>query len=91
MERIIDSDMLKSAESGKSRAGKKDLIKHLHGQRITRNQAIRAKCFDCNGMGESGECEVRACPLYAFSPYSKSLEPLKSGVPESKNAILQGV
>ena len=66
---IIDKDLLESAKSGKLRKGRKWLIKHLEGVRLTRNQAISAKCYDCNGMGESYKCEIRECSLYPFSPY----------------------
>ena len=62
-------DMLRSARKGKGRSGKTDLINHLKGIRITRQQAIRAKCFDCDGMGDSGSCELINCPLYPYSPY----------------------
>jgi len=58
-----------SAMSGKARAGKSDLLKHLKGKRLTQRQAIRAKCYDCDGMGDSGECEIDHCPLFPYSPY----------------------
>jgi len=61
--------ILESAKSGKSRAGKSDLLKHLSGKRLTQRQAIKAKCFDCNGMGESNKCDIETCSLYPFSPY----------------------
>lgn len=69
MERIIDNEMLKSAQRGKSRAGKKDLIKHLKGQKLTRSQAIKAKCYDCLGMGESCSCDMENCVLWPFSQF----------------------
>ena len=90
MDRIIDNDMLKSAQSGKSRAGKKDLIKYLQGRKITRNQAIRGKCFDCMGLGEDGTCDTKACPLYPFSPYSKSLRVAVEALTAPKEPILEG-
>ena len=62
---------LKEAQSGTSRAGKAHLIKYLSGKRITRDGAIKAKCYDCDGYGDSGECELNHCPLFPFSPYSK--------------------
>jgi hypothetical protein len=65
------NDYLKSAESGKMRAGKGDLIKHLKGKRLTRQGAIKAKCYDCNGMGESDECDMEHCSLYPYSPYAR--------------------
>jgi len=63
--------MLNSARNGKGRKGKKDLIKHLQGKRLTRQQAIRAKCYDCDGMGETGKCDIETCSLMPFSPYVK--------------------
>ncbi len=62
-------DMLKSAKEGKQRAGKTNLINYLNGKRLTRSQAIKAKCYDCNGMGESNECNIDTCSLFSYSPY----------------------
>ena len=61
--------MIDSAKKAPKRAGKRELIKHLEGGKITRSQGVRAKCFDCNGMGESNKCDIVTCPLYPFSPY----------------------
>ena len=61
--------MLKSAKNGTSRAGKSDLIKYLTGKRLTQRQAIRAKCYDCSGMGEINECDINTCSLFPYSPY----------------------
>jgi len=38
-------DLLRSAKKGKLRAGRKELIKHLEGGKITRMQAMKAKCY----------------------------------------------
>ena len=65
----MDGKMLESAKKGKCRAGKSDLIKHLEGKRLFRSRAICAKCYDCNGLGESDECDIQECPLYPYSPY----------------------
>jgi hypothetical protein len=62
-------ELLDSAISGKSRAGKAQLLKYLNGGKLTRQGAIKAKCYDCDGMGESGECDISNCSLYPFSPY----------------------
>ncbi|MFA5154266.1 MAG: hypothetical protein WC554_17075, partial [Clostridia bacterium] len=61
---------IENVSKGKGRAGKADLLKHLKGVRITQRQAIRAKCYDCNGMGDSDECDIETCSLYPYSPYS---------------------
>ena len=56
---------------GTSARGKSELINHLNGKRLTRNQAIRAMCYDCTGFYADGrlECELSDCPLYGFMPY----------------------
>jgi hypothetical protein len=62
-------NLLASARSGKRKKGKSELIKHLTGGRLTRNQAIKAKCYDYNGMGESDECDLKGCSLLPYSPF----------------------
>lgn len=40
------------------------------GEKLTRREAILAKCYDCNGGNESNhDCGVKFCPLYQYSPY----------------------
>lgn len=51
------------------RAGKGDYMKYLGGKRVVRGQVIKAKCYECNGYGESDQCFITTCPLYPFSPY----------------------
>lgn len=65
----MNEEMIKSAESGPHRRGKNELLKHLRGEKITRTQAVKAKCYDCNGMGELNECHITDCPLLPYSPY----------------------
>jgi len=62
--------ILESAKSGKSRKGKTDYLNYLKGKIITQRQVIRAKCYDCDGMGETGECSIETCALLPFSPYN---------------------
>ena len=62
----MDRELLESAKSGKSRTGKKYLIKYLEGGKITRGQAIKAHCYDCLGMGDSSECDLETCTYYPF-------------------------
>jgi hypothetical protein len=56
---------------GISAKGKTDLLNHLNGERITRNQAIKAKCYDCLGFYSDGkmDCLQPECPLYPYMPY----------------------
>ena len=65
----MDKDLIESAESGTLRRGKKELIKHLKGGKLTRSQAVKAHCYDCSGMGELKLCEQETCPLLPYSPY----------------------
>ncbi len=62
--------ILESAKSGKSRKGKTDYLNYLKGKILTQRQAIRAKCFDCDGMGETSKCSIETCALLPFSPYN---------------------
>lgn len=68
---VRDRELLESAKSGPRRRGKKELIAYLEGGTISRSAAVRAKCYDCDGMGEEGECDIEACPLFPYSPYKK--------------------
>lgn len=69
MSEIIDKDLLESAMHGTGRSGKSDLVKHLQGKRLTRQQAIKGKCYDCMGLGEQYICDSLSCPLNSYSPY----------------------
>ena len=82
----MDRDLLVSAESGPLRRGKKELIKHLEGGKITRKQAMLAKCYDCDGMGDSGKCDIETCPMYHYSQF-KSHSSTISTARSEKNAI----
>jgi len=61
--------LLSSAKHGHKRTGQKNLIDYLNGKRLTQRQSIRAKCYDCNGMGEQKDCDIDTCSLFPYSPY----------------------
>lgn len=86
----MDRDLLESAKSGKLRKGKRWLIAHLSGQKITRAKAVEAKCYDCDGMGDSGECYIEECPLLPFSPFRVAKRSISRAVAE-KQAIVEEV
>ena len=66
----MDRDLLNSAKNGKLRIGKRFLIYYLEtGKKLKWGQAIKAKCYDCDGMGDSGQCILVECPLFPYSPY----------------------
>lgn len=51
--------------------GSKELKKHKEGGKLTRRQAIHAKCYDCLGGYADGktDCALPYCPLYPWMPY----------------------
>ena len=57
--------------NGKSAQGKKELLKHLDGKKLTLRQAVAAKCYDCGGYYQDGkiDCDLISCPLHPFMPY----------------------
>ena len=65
-----DRDLLESAKHGKKRVGQRFLVKYLtDGKKMGWGQSIKAKCYDCSGMGDEKVCELRDCPLWFYSPY----------------------
>lgn len=57
--------------------GKKELIKHIHGDRLTIREMVIAKCYDCIGYysdGRGTDCEIPECSLYPIMPYRKQGE-----------------
>jgi len=66
--------------------GRRELLKHLDGKRLTPKQAILAKCFDCTGGYADGraDCEVIVCPLYQYMPFGKFKRKSKSKKKEGR-------
>lgn len=62
--------ILKSATLRPQRSGKAPYLKFLQGGTLTRDQAIRAKCWECNGDGEY--CAVIGCPLLPFCQFNQT-------------------
>ena len=62
---------LPQAQSSIRAVGKKELIKHLQGGRLTMRQRLLAKCFECMGGYADGtqDCRITDCPLYPVMPY----------------------
>jgi hypothetical protein len=60
------------AEHWKLRKGKNEYLKHLNDERLTRTEAMTAKCYECNAGYDDdkpGDCNVPACPLHQYMPY----------------------
>ena len=61
---------------GKTARGKKELIKHLEGGRLTLKQAVNAYCYSCLGYYADGkqDCKMPHCSLHPFMPYNQNRE-----------------
>lgn len=75
---------------GQTARGKKELIRHHCGERLTFKEAIQAKCYDCVGYYSDGknDCKISDCPLYGFMPYRKD-KPAKKVLSDDQRAVLQ--
>ncbi len=63
---------IKVSEGWKLRRGKNEYLRHLNDERITRGEAITAKCYECNAGYDdekAGDCNSPLCPLYQYMPY----------------------
>ena len=60
----------------KTSRGKFYLLKYLSGERITKGQAIIAKCAECCAGYQDGrvDCGINTCPLYGYMPYRNLTE-----------------
>jgi hypothetical protein len=71
----MNTDRIKNIRQyGKTALGKKEILKHLSGQRLTPKQAVLAKCYDCAGYYADGkvDCNMPQCSLQPFMPYNKN-------------------
>lgn len=75
---------------GQTARGKKELIKHLNGERLTFKEAIYAICYNCSGYYSDGkvDCKMPDCPLYGFMPY-RTDKPAKRRLSDGQRAMLQ--
>lgn len=66
-------------EYGKRAKGRSELLLHLQGNKITRDQAIKAACYQCTNYYVDGisNCEMDYCPLYPYCPYKEKTEDLR--------------
>lgn len=68
----VDNLKIESIEKhGLLSKGKKHLIKHLEGGKLSRSEAMQAKCYDCMGHFVDGrqDCMLEACPMFNYRPY----------------------
>ncbi|MDA8429407.1 MAG: hypothetical protein M0T70_09155 [Geobacteraceae bacterium] len=65
------SNIIANVKKWARHAGKNDYLNYLGGARITRNQAIKAKCYECVQGEDTSTCTIFKCPLTPFSPWNK--------------------
>ena len=67
----VDERLEEVEQYWKGSRGKALMLKFLKGERLTRDQSIKAKCAECmNGyMDGRIDCGITTCPLYPYSPY----------------------
>lgn len=65
-------DRSETVENGMKARGKKELLNHLDGIRLSARQALAAKCYDCMGYFSDGksDCQTPDCPLYPYMAYN---------------------
>jgi hypothetical protein len=68
--------------------GAREFIRFKKGERLTRGQSMRAKCYECNGLEESREdCEVDTCPMFPYRLYPKAEKALSMDTTAKKEAL----
>ncbi len=73
---MTDDIRLKHILTAPKTKGRSILLKHLKGEKISKPQALIAKCCDCMCYHIDGrqDCQMPHCPLYPFMPYRREQE-----------------
>lgn len=65
---LNNSQIIANVKQWKRHAGKNDYLNYLGGKRLTRHQAIKAKCYECVQGDDFSVCTISKCPLTIYSP-----------------------
>lgn len=63
---------IKNVEKWPKKIGKADNLRHLRGERLTRDEAIKAKCYDCVCGEDTEPCVVYTCSLQPYCQWNKN-------------------
>ncbi|MCP1661865.1 hypothetical protein J2T61_000529 [Methanocalculus sp. AMF5] len=66
--------LIKEVESMPRRRGKREYLIFLRRERrLKRDEAIKAKCYDCCNFyyDQAVDCGVKSCALYTYTPYRR--------------------
>jgi len=74
------NQQIRSVETWPRRAGRKELLRHLRCKRLTRDEAIQARCYYCVCGEEGSPCNVGMCPLTQYCPRNR-----KGGINKTEN------
>jgi hypothetical protein len=53
------------------KSGKADYLRFLNGEKLTRSEAIRAKCYECVCGEDTEPCLQPHCPLIDYCQWGK--------------------
>ena len=67
----IHEQHISNVRKWKKKAGKAHYLRFLQGGKLTRDEAIQAKCYDCVCGEDTEPCSVPTCALNAFCPWNK--------------------
>jgi hypothetical protein len=63
---------LDQIKRGLESGGKRHLIAHMEGKRLSLVQMVKAKCYECMNAFVDGrqDCGISDCPLYPRMPFN---------------------
>ena len=64
--------VLKNEEKFPRQTGKADYFRFLRGGLLTRDEAIRAKCYECVQGEDTSPCKIELCPLTLYCPWNRT-------------------
>ena len=70
--RNLRDERIKEVESAPLAKGKTEYLKWLHGERLSRKEAMDANCYICMGYYIDGriECNIQLCPMRDYMVYN---------------------
>ena len=54
------------------KSGKTDYLRFLNGEKLTRAQVLRAKCYECVTGEDTKPCIVGHCPISDYCQWGKA-------------------
>lgn len=61
---------IESVKRWPRQAGKADYLRFLQGEKLTRAEAIKSKCYECNCGQDTEPCLVETCPLQPYCQWN---------------------